>query len=166
MKPPLFHPPPDASGALCTFVSHAALHRTLGDIPDLSAQHCRAWASAKVSSCLVTLKSLMLGDQCRVGSPNDTIHKGYMGAYHHPDASSWAMGSQKAIACPQASCRAWKSPPHYTDPLYEDQNLIRLIKESMYIRVNNLSLKINIGKYHLLHIWDEVLLNNTELKLK
>ena len=48
----------------------------------------------------------------------------------------------------------------------EDQNLIRLIKESMYIRVNNPSLNRNIGKYHLPHIWDEVLLNNTELKLK
>ena len=47
-----------------------------------------------------------------------------------------------------------------------DQNLIRLIKESIYIRVNNPSLNRNIGKYHLPHIWDEVLLNNTELKLK
>ena len=38
----------------------------------------------------------------------------------------------------------------------EDQNLIRLIKESMYIRVNNPFLNRNIGKYHLPHIWDEV----------
>ena len=48
----------------------------------------------------------------------------------------------------------------------EDQNLIRLIKESVYIRVSNPSLNRNIGKYHLPHIWDEVLLNSTELKLK
>ena len=48
----------------------------------------------------------------------------------------------------------------------EEQNLSRLIRESMYIRVNNPSLNKNIGKYHLSHIWDEVLVNNTELKLK
>ena len=48
----------------------------------------------------------------------------------------------------------------------EDQYLIRAIKEAIYIRVNNPSLNRNIGKYHLPHIWDEVLLNNSELKLK
>ena len=48
----------------------------------------------------------------------------------------------------------------------KQQNLSRLIKESMYIRVNNPSLNRNIDKYHLPHIWDEVLVNNTELKLK
>ena len=48
----------------------------------------------------------------------------------------------------------------------EDQNLIRAIKEAIYIRVNNPSLNKNIGKYHLPHIWDEVLLNNSELKVK
>ena len=48
----------------------------------------------------------------------------------------------------------------------EDQNLIRAIKEAIYIRVNNPSLNKNIGKYHLPHIWDEVLLNISELKLK
>ena len=36
----------------------------------------------------------------------------------------------------------------------------------MFIRVNNPSLNKNIGKYHLLHMWDEVLINNKELKLK
>ena len=40
----------------------------------------------------------------------------------------------------------------------EDHNLIRTIKEA-YIRVNNPSLNKNIGKYHLPHIWDEVLFN-------
>ena len=48
----------------------------------------------------------------------------------------------------------------------EEQNPSRLIKESMFIRVNNPSLSRNIGKYHLPHIWDEVLINNTKLKLK
>ena len=48
----------------------------------------------------------------------------------------------------------------------EDQNLMRTIKEALYIRVNNPSLNRNIGKYHLPHIWDEVLFNTSELKLK
>ena len=48
----------------------------------------------------------------------------------------------------------------------EDQNLSRAIKEALYIRVNNPSLNRNIGKYYLPHIWDEVLLNTSELKLK
>ena len=48
----------------------------------------------------------------------------------------------------------------------EDLNLSRTIKETLYIRVNNPSLNKNIGKYHLPHIWDEVLLNISELKLK
>ena len=34
----------------------------------------------------------------------------------------------------------------------ENQNLIRAIKEAIYIRVNNPSLNKNIGKYHLPHI--------------
>ena len=34
----------------------------------------------------------------------------------------------------------------------EDQNLVRTIKEALYIRVNNPSLNRNIGKYHLPHI--------------
>ena len=48
----------------------------------------------------------------------------------------------------------------------EGQNLCRWIKEALYIRVNNPSLNKNIGKYHLPHIWDEVLHNTPELKLK
>ena len=48
----------------------------------------------------------------------------------------------------------------------EDQNLMRTIKEALYIRVNNPSLNRNIGKYHLPHTWDEVLLNTSELKIK
>ena len=48
----------------------------------------------------------------------------------------------------------------------EEQNLSRLIKESMFIRVNSPSLNKNIAKYHLPHLWDDVLINNRELKLK
>ena len=48
----------------------------------------------------------------------------------------------------------------------EEHNLSRLIKESVYIRVNNPSLNKNIGKYHLPHVWDEVLVNTTALTMK
>ena len=48
----------------------------------------------------------------------------------------------------------------------EDQNLIRAIEELIYIMVSNPSLNRNIGKHHLPHIWDEVLNNIPELKLK
>ena len=55
--------------------SHAVLHRTHRGTINLSAQHCKAQLHAKVSSFLVTWKSFALGDQCRVGSPNDTVCK-------------------------------------------------------------------------------------------
>ena len=48
----------------------------------------------------------------------------------------------------------------------EDQNLKRAIKEALFIRVNKPCLNRNIGKFHLPHIWDEVLFNTSELKLK
>ena len=48
----------------------------------------------------------------------------------------------------------------------EEQTLMRTIKEALYIRVNDPSLNRNIGKYHLSHIWDEILFNTSELKLK
>ena len=47
----------------------------------------------------------------------------------------------------------------------EDWSLTRLIKESIYIRVNNPTLKRNIGKFNLSHIWDRVLFNTPDLKL-
>ena len=40
----------------------------------------------------------------------------------------------------------------------EGHNLARYIKESIYIRVDNLTLNNNIGKFNLSHIWDRVLL--------
>ena len=48
----------------------------------------------------------------------------------------------------------------------EDLNQMRTIKEALYIRVNDPSLNRNVGKYHLPHVWDEVLFNASELKLK
>ena len=48
----------------------------------------------------------------------------------------------------------------------EDQNLTRAIKEALFIGVKDPSLNRNIGKYHLPHIWDEVLHKTSELKLK
>ena len=42
--------------------------------------------------------------------------------------------------------------------------MARAIKEAMYIRVNNLTLNRNIGKYNLPHIWDRVLYSIPELK--
>ena len=48
----------------------------------------------------------------------------------------------------------------------EDQNLMRLIKEAIYIRVNSPSLSENKGKYHLPHIWNDVLFNISEFKIK
>ena len=48
----------------------------------------------------------------------------------------------------------------------EDQNLKRAIKKALYLRRNNPSLNKNIGKYHLPHIWDEVLVTISELQLK
>ena len=42
---------------------------------------------------------------------------------------------------------------------------MRATEEALYIRVNSPSLKRNIGKYYQPHIWDEILLNISELKL-
>ena len=47
----------------------------------------------------------------------------------------------------------------------EDQSLMRTIKEALYIAVNNPSLNRNKGQYHLPHIWDEVLLNTSKVKI-
>ena len=41
----------------------------------------------------------------------------------------------------------------------EDLNLMRTIKEALYIRVNDPSLNRNVAKYHLPHVWVEVLFN-------
>ena len=48
----------------------------------------------------------------------------------------------------------------------EGHNLARNIKESIFIMVNNPTLKNNIGKFNLPHIWDRILLNTPGLNLK
>ena len=48
----------------------------------------------------------------------------------------------------------------------EDQSIGRTIREAILIRVNDPSLNRNIGKYQLLHIWDEVLVKSPEFKFK
>ena len=69
------------------------------------------------------------------------------------------------------SVQGWIIDP-YVYSLYfdivgrEDLNQMRTIKEAIYIRVNDPSLNRNVGKYHLPHVWDEVLANISELKLK
>ena len=41
-----------------------------------------------------------------------------------------------------------------------------ILKESIFIRVNNPTLNNNMGKFNLPHIWDRVLLNTKSLDLK
>ena len=48
----------------------------------------------------------------------------------------------------------------------KDHSIARTVKESVYLRVNNLTLNRNIGKFNLHHIWDRVLLNTPGLKIK
>ena len=48
----------------------------------------------------------------------------------------------------------------------EGHSLVRNIKESIFIRVNNPTLNRNICKLNLPHIWDRVLLNTPSLNLK
>ena len=47
----------------------------------------------------------------------------------------------------------------------EGQDLTRLNKESIYIRVNNPTLNRNIGKVQLNHIWDRVLFSTPNIKV-
>ena len=48
----------------------------------------------------------------------------------------------------------------------EDYGITRIIKESIYIRVNNPTLNRNICKLNLHHIWDRILLIIPGLKIK
>ena len=48
----------------------------------------------------------------------------------------------------------------------EAQNLTRTIKEAIFIRVSELSLNRNIGKYQLPPKWDDFLFDTPEHKLK
>ena len=57
------------------------------------------------------------------------------------------------------------SPDNFNILGKEDQDLTRLIKESIYIRVNNPRLNRNIGKFQLNYIWDTVLFSTLNLKV-
>ena len=57
------------------------------------------------------------------------------------------------------------NPDNFNTLGREDQGLTRLIKESIYIRVNNPTLNRNIGKFNLSHIWERVLLNTPGLEV-
>ena len=48
----------------------------------------------------------------------------------------------------------------------EAHDIARTIKESIYIRVNNPTLNINIGKFNLHHMWDSILLNTPGVQIK
>ena len=48
----------------------------------------------------------------------------------------------------------------------EGHSIVRNIKESICIRINNPTLNRNIGKFNLPHIWDRVLLKTPGLNLK
>ena len=47
----------------------------------------------------------------------------------------------------------------------KDHNMVRAVKETIYIRVNNPTLNRNIGKYNLPHLWDGILQSIPELKI-
>ena len=48
----------------------------------------------------------------------------------------------------------------------ESRTITRTIMEAMFTRVNDPSINRTISKYHLPHIWDEVLINTPYLHLK
>ena len=47
----------------------------------------------------------------------------------------------------------------------EEQDFTRLIKESIFIRLNNPTQNRNIGKFQLSHIWDRVLFSTPGIKV-
>ena len=47
----------------------------------------------------------------------------------------------------------------------EGQDIKRLIKESVFIRVNNPTLNRNIGKFQLSHLWDRVLFSTPNIEV-
>ena len=58
------------------------------------------------------------------------------------------------------------SPDWFSIVSRESQGLSRTIKEAMYIRVNGPSLKTNLCKFQLPHVWDQVLQDTPTPNLK
>ena len=69
----------------------------------------QGWPRARVSYNLVTWKSLKPGESTQGRKSQWHIALRLQGTYHNLDASSWARGSLKAVACHQATCRVWMS---------------------------------------------------------
>ena len=79
----------------------------------------------------------------------------------------FSLSSDMLTRTSSHTCGRWYLPTFlFRDVGREDLNQMRTIKEAIYIRVNDPSLNRNVGKYHLPHVWDEVLVNISELKLK
>ena len=57
-------------------------------------------------------------------------------------------------------------PEHFNIMHRETQGISRNIKPAMFIHVNDPSLNRNLGKYQLLHIWDNILQDTQMLQLK
>ena len=57
------------------------------------------------------------------------------------------------------------TPANFNITGMEDHGLVRAIKQSVYIRVNNHTLNRNISTYNLHHIWDRVLFNTLDLQI-
>ena len=57
------------------------------------------------------------------------------------------------------------NPDNFTIIGKEDHDLVKTIKKSIYIRINNPTLNRNVGKYNFYHIWDRVLFSTPELRI-
>ena len=78
--------------------------------------------------------------------------------------TSWGKGTDSILSEDPAPIQEHRLPDeiqHYPGKLQHHrqggQDFTRIIKESIFIRVNNPTLNRNIGKFQLSHIWDRVL---------
>ena len=58
------------------------------------------------------------------------------------------------------------SPNVEASVLWVENNFTRTTNKVIFIMVNDQSLNRNIGKYHLSHIWDDIIFNTPDLKLR
>ena len=70
------------------------------------------------------------------------------------------------IYCNQSTTGHTATLDNFNIVAREGQNYARMIKEYIFIRVNNPTLNGNIVKYNLSHVWDDSLFNTPELKFK
>ena len=84
---------------------------------------------------------------------------------------SWGRGTRNTEGNPSLFRHTGQLTGHQLSPDNfsligrEGQDLTKLIKESIYIRLNNPTLNRNIGKFQLNHIWDKVPFSTTNLKI-